>query len=137
MRVAMTGHVCAGLRERDGNRLAQSGGSASHERNPAIESELVEDHVAASGRHQLAAFGFKLVITVPLAMPTTTPTSAPSAMYFSKLDPDTRESNPVHQPANDPKMLPMKPKPTMVPTENGLAATPSISSTGSMRGTNR
>jgi hypothetical protein len=58
-------------------------------------------------------------------MPVMTPIIAPSAMYFSKPEPETRESNPVHQPANDPKMLPMKPKPTIVPREKGFAGTTS------------
>src|SRR6266849_2705763 len=127
----MAGYVRAGFRERDCNCLAESGRGARHQSDLAIESERIED------THPARAFELELVIIIPLMIPVTTPIAAPSAMYRSKPEPDTRDSNPKHQPPNEPKILPMKPKPTSVPKENGRAVILSRSATGSILGTSR
>ncbi len=56
-------------------------------------------------------------------------------MYFIRFGPVTRESNPMHQPASEPKIPPTNPKPTNVPTENAAAVAYSICSAGSSFGT--
>src|SRR5437867_896922 len=132
MRVAVTSHVGARFRERDRDCLAQPSRSARHQSDSVVELERIKD-----AHERDCAFEVEPVITRPLMTPITTPIAAPSAMSRNRLDPDTRESSPKHQPANDPKILPMNPKPTIVPIENGLTPAPSRSSTGSSLGTNK